>query len=188
MPISSCSDSSFEERTERRCEKAMRAHSATVCRPDDAGFVLLGDCEGEGVLVFVASFKTFSETLTTSVASLYRSWTFKMWVASAAALGAAFALVALVGGGLRTVVVFAGVFGGFDCASWVGTSRDCRVAVVVGGQEDGVAIALRTASAGLVIGGILGRIVAACYCQCAITVFPKHERQLSVSLDYSPNR
>jgi len=34
--------------------------------------------------------------------------------------------------------------------------------VVVGGQEAGVAIALRTTSAGLVIEGILEKLVAAC--------------------------
>ena len=187
MPISSCRDSSFEERTERRCEKATRAHSAIVFRPDGAGFLLVGDWEGEEVVVFVASFKSFRQRLTTSVASLYRSCTVNVCVASAAAPGTAFALVALVGGGLRVAVVFAGVFGGFGCASWVGASRDCRVAGVVGGQEDGVAIALRTTSAGLVIEGILGGVVAACYCQCAIMVFPKHERQLSALITL-PNR
>lgn len=54
----------------------MRAHSATVFQPGERGFLVEG--EGEGVDVFVASFKTFSERLTTSVASLYRSWTVKV--------------------------------------------------------------------------------------------------------------
>jgi hypothetical protein len=126
--------------------------------------LVVGDCEGEEGDVFVASFKTFRETLTTSVASLYRSWTVKVWVASTAPAGTAFTLVALVlaGGGLRVDVDLAGVLGGFGCASCVGASRDCSAAVVVGGQEDGVAIALRTASAGLVVVGILEKIVAAC--------------------------
>jgi len=162
IPISSCRDPSSAERADRRCEKAIRAHSATVLRPDRAGFLVVGDCEGEEGVVFVASFKTLKETLTTSVASLYRSWTVKVCVASGAALGTALALVVLVGGGLRVVAVLASVFGGFEWASWVGASRDCRVAVVVGGQEAGVAIALRTTSAGLVIEGILQRLVAAC--------------------------
>jgi hypothetical protein len=164
MPVSICRDSSFAGRAARRCAKATRAHSATVVRPDEAGFLLVGDCEGEDVDVLVASFKTFRETLTTSVASLYRSWTVKVWVASTAPPGTTFALVVLVlvGGGLRVDVVLAGVLGGFGCASCVWASKDCKVAVVVGGQEEGVAIALRTTSAGLVVGGILEKIVAAC--------------------------
>jgi hypothetical protein len=96
------------------------------------------------------------------VASLYRSWTAKVWVTSTTALGAGFALVVLVSGGLRVVVVFAGVFGGFGWASCVGASKDCRVAGVVGGQEDGVAIALRTTSAGIVVEGMLDRVVDTC--------------------------
>lgn len=140
----------------------MRAHSATVFKPDASGFLVEGDCEGEDVDIFVASFKTFREALTTSVASLYRSCTVKVLIASVAAAGAAFALVVLVTGGLRVVVVFAGVFGGFGCASCEAARRVCSVVVVVGEHEDGVAIALRTTSAGLVIEGILERLVAAC--------------------------
>jgi hypothetical protein len=78
MPVSSCRDASPEGRAERRCEKAMRAHSATVFKPGERGFLVEGEGEGEGVDVFVASFKTFSERLTTSVASLYRSCTVKV--------------------------------------------------------------------------------------------------------------
>lgn len=95
----------------------MRAHSATVVKPDASGFLAEGDCEGEAVSGFAASFKTFKATLTTSVANLYRSCTVKVLVGLAAAAGAAFALVVLATGGLRVVVVFADVFGGFGCAS-----------------------------------------------------------------------
>ena len=58
------------DRAERRWAKAIRAHSATVVRPDKAVFLGFGDSEGEDGLVLVASVKTFNETLTTSVASL----------------------------------------------------------------------------------------------------------------------
>lgn len=133
-----------------------------VARPEDKTFFLEGDWEGDDGLVFVASFSTFNETLTTSVASLYRSCGVKGLGASDVAVVVAFARVVLVGGGLRATVVFAGVFGGFVSWSGAGRRRDCRVAVVVGEHEDGVAIALRTTSAGLVTGGILGWIVAAC--------------------------
>lgn len=82
-------------------------------------------------------------------------------VASGAALGVVLVRVVLVGAGLR-VVVFAGVFVGFAVGSWTDARRACRVVLVVGAHDDGVAIALRTRSAGLVIGGMLGTIVAAC--------------------------
>lgn len=162
MPVSSCRDASPDGRAERRCEKAIRAHSATVFKPDERGFLVEGVGEGEDVDVFVASVRTFSARLTTSVASLYRSWAVKVGVASAGAAGAALVLAVLVAGGLRVDVVLAGVFGGFGCASWGEARRACSVVVVVGEHEDGVAMALRTTSAGLVIEGILERIVAAC--------------------------
>lgn len=132
-------------------------------RPVEEVFLDVGDDEGEARHV-----RTLRDTLTTSVASLYRSCVDKGFGRSDA-----LDFVVLAGAGFRALVALSGVFVALPLGSWAAVNRPCRVVVVVAEHEEGVASALRKTSAGLVVVGGMVECVTACY---AIMVVAVHEQ------------